>query len=420
MKKILLLLGLALCHGETVFAQVRIVLLGSSTVLGSSASPADSSLASRLQKYYRQDVSAGNPDTVVLVAGNYGYTTYHELPTGTVVTVANRPAIDANANVTYALSLDPDVVIVNLPSNDVATLAQPWVTPAYSITETMDNFRTMYAAFTGAGVPTYITTTQPRNDLTMAQRQLQSDLADSIMTAFGPFAINFWDVLVTTDGTLALRDDVRNLGFPDADYHLNNTGHRLIYEQVIATDIFSTVILPLHLAAFTLSARNGGVLLSWHTESEEGDTRFEVERSVPGNPFEKLTSIDARGLSPSAYSWLDAAPPEGRSLYRLKIIEPSRTSYSRILHWMQEADGLRIRTWYVQGSSLHAQVATDAARLVTISVLNAQGAEVLRRVERCVPPSIAVELSLSALPAGQYFLRIVSGQDSDTRAFIRN
>ena len=67
----------------------------------------------------------------------------------------------------------------------------------------MDNFRMLYQMVVATGANCFITTTQPRNDLTVDQRQMQRDLVDSIRNNFGLNAINFWDDLVTQDEPMA-------------------------------------------------------------------------------------------------------------------------------------------------------------------------------------------------------------------------
>lgn len=217
--------------------------MGSSTALGSAATSYDSSFAGRLQAFYRKNTATGNSDTIVTAVGGYGYTTYKFLPNGYVPPVI-RHSVDGNVNVNAVLAMNPDIVIINLPGNDVSAYAQPWISPVYSTKETMDNFRVMYNFFVSNNVKCFVTTTQPRNDLDVSQRQLQRNLVDSITNNFGTFSINFWDDLVVPGGSNLLKDEVRNVGYADQDYHLNNTGHRYLFERVKNKDIFQTSTPP--------------------------------------------------------------------------------------------------------------------------------------------------------------------------------
>ena len=142
--KLVILFLLLQCGGFCAFAQVKIVALGSSTTMGAAATSNDSAWTGRLQTLFRKNTGPLNPDTVVYQVGDYGYTTYHVMPDGYVSPIPGRPAPVPGKNITTALSYHPDVVIINLPSNDVATLSAAWVTPLYNKKETMDNFRMLY------------------------------------------------------------------------------------------------------------------------------------------------------------------------------------------------------------------------------------------------------------------------------------
>ena len=231
------LLGLLLLFCVDALSQKKIVVLGSSTALGASATSYDSSWAGRLQALYRKNTAAGNPDTIVTAMGGYGYTTYREIPNSYTPSLT-RHSIDPANNANAALAMNPDIVIINLPSNDVASYAQSWISPPYNTKETMDNLRAMYNFFLANGVKCFVTTSQPRNDLDVSQRQLQRNLVDSITNNFGVFSINFWDDLVVPGGSNLLKDEVRNLGGSDQLYHLNNTGHRYIFDRVKNKNIF--------------------------------------------------------------------------------------------------------------------------------------------------------------------------------------
>ena len=133
MKKRILFSAVLLCAlWQMGAAQKHIVVLGSSTAAGTGANPIDSAWVNRLQAHFRKNITAGNPDTLVTNLAAGGYTTYHVLPTGTV-NPNGMPPVDPARNITHALSLNPDLILINLPSNDIT-----W---GISKKTTMDNFR---------------------------------------------------------------------------------------------------------------------------------------------------------------------------------------------------------------------------------------------------------------------------------------
>jgi lysophospholipase L1-like esterase len=208
------------CSGfNFTFGQKKIVVLGSSTASGTGSSPSDSSWVRRLYFEYNRNTT-DLQDTVISNLGIGGFVTYNIMPTG-FVPPAGRQAPSPAFNITQALALSPDIIIINMPSNDVAMNFTP--------EEIMNNFRTLFEVANNAGVKCYITTKQPRN-FSADQRLLQRRLVDSILNNFGNFAINVWDDLVSSDGTYSVKNEV-NYG---DGIHVNNLGHRLIFERVKA------------------------------------------------------------------------------------------------------------------------------------------------------------------------------------------
>ncbi len=203
-----------------------IVVMGSSTAFGyASTNWQDSSWVGRLRRHYQHNKST---DTAVIDIAVPGYTTYQEMPTG-FVHPYNRPAPDTAHNASKAMLYKPDIVIINLPNNDVIK--------GYTNTEVLNNFKTLYQYFNRNWVRCFIATPQPRNDISTARKLELVAVKDSIQK-LNFYSIDFWSPIATTNGTMNLRDQVRDLGKSDSCYHLNNCGHRLIYQQVANHDIW--------------------------------------------------------------------------------------------------------------------------------------------------------------------------------------
>lgn len=200
-------------------SECHIVVLGSSTAAGAGASPPDSSWVNRYKRaMYQKDTRTSLTN---LAMG--GYTTYHLLPTGTYINPSIGITIDTARNISKALSLDPYAVIVNLPSNDAAN--------GFGVYQQMENFGLISDAANNAGVDCWICTTQPRYFLNPYQVQIQMDVRDFIFDIYGDYAIDFWNGIADENGFI----------LPHFDYgdgvHLNNPGHRLLYQRVMDKDI---------------------------------------------------------------------------------------------------------------------------------------------------------------------------------------
>ena len=222
---------LAVLSSLQTFGQKKVTVLGSSTAAGTGASPGFG-WVDRLRASFNKNSTDGI-DTVVNNRAVGGYVTYKSLPTNHPIP-ADRPAPDPNANVTYVLneSQRPDVVIINYPTNDIAL--------NYNPKEMMDNLRVMFQQLNANGIRTFISTTQPRDFDSEAQRLILKQLVDSIQINFGNYAINFWDDLVSNDGLNKIRPEVS----ANDGVHVNDLGHQLLFERVQAKNIFNATPPP--------------------------------------------------------------------------------------------------------------------------------------------------------------------------------
>jgi lysophospholipase L1-like esterase len=255
------------------FTQKKVTVLGSSTAYGTGATVPDSSWVGKLRAYFNRN-SADGIDTVVNNRAVGGYVTYKSLPTG-YPHPADRPDSDPLANVTYVLNDLPraNVVIINYPTNDIVN--------GYTAKEMMDNLRLIYQEFTQNNIRCYIATSQPRNTSSDPQRIILRQLVDSIQLNFGNYAINFWDDLATTDGLNMIKPEVNS----GDGTHVNNLGHRLLFQRVQAKNILSAIAgppLPVTIKNWQANLENKVVKLSWSTMYNEPNIYFEIQRSKDG------------------------------------------------------------------------------------------------------------------------------------------
>lgn len=227
MKKILLLIFPLFCVCISVQAQrcaqpFKIVVLGSSTSAGTGPTSSDSAYVNRYRKFLIDSVNAGC--TVVNLAIG-GATTYKMQPSG-YVPPSNRSSfpVDTARNITKAISLAPDAMLINYPSNDASS--------SFTFQEQKDNFLRVMALADSARIPVWITTTQPRNFSDTARLNSLMRMRDWINTTYGPDRnIDFWTGIAKANGTI---DSIYNSG---DGVHLNNAGHRILNNRVKARGI---------------------------------------------------------------------------------------------------------------------------------------------------------------------------------------
>jgi len=208
----------------------------------------DSSWVNRLNYYY---VHSGVSMELHNLAVS-GHNCYQGMPSW-YTPPAGRDYPLVNENVTKAISFNPEVVIVNYPSNNFNS---------YSISEILNCLQMMKDAANASGKTCYITTSQPRMDGSfpdLTSRTKLKVIRDSIMQRFGNYAIDFF-----TD----LADPVTYQILPAYSYgdgiHCNDRGHALLFEKVKAKNIFglSSPPPPAGCNNIVASAANGVISVS--------------------------------------------------------------------------------------------------------------------------------------------------------------
>ncbi|MGH8496242.1 MAG: GDSL-type esterase/lipase family protein [Gammaproteobacteria bacterium] len=198
----------------------RVVILGSSTARGAGASAWRNAWARLLNTWLRQNTA--EHEVVNLADG--GQTTEDVRPDG------SSPPPNPDRNISRALELDPDIVLINLPSNNVAE--------GIPIATTISHYQEIVDEAAQQGVPVYMTTTQPRNFTDSAQRHLLQDEANAVRAQFGTSVIDIYDELTDFGNDLRIKPI-----YDSGDgTHLNDAGHNYIFETV--RDKIEPLVLP--------------------------------------------------------------------------------------------------------------------------------------------------------------------------------
>ncbi len=220
----------------------KIVVIGSSTAFGTGANPIDSSWVRKFRSY----LLIQNSQIQVINIATLGLTSYDVSATGTIVPAPF--SVDTMRNITRALSLNPDAIILNLPSNDVARGI-----PTNTIHQNLINITTLA---NNQNVPVWVSTTQPRNGLSPAENILQMNLRDWINSTYGNKAVDFWTSIANADGTI-------NPFYGSGDgVHLNNYGHHVLFTRIVEEKIWDTICLRNNTPANILPIANAGADIS--------------------------------------------------------------------------------------------------------------------------------------------------------------
>jgi lysophospholipase L1-like esterase len=200
---------------------VTVVILGSSTAAGTGPREIANAWVNRYLAY----AESLNADNRVINLAKGGYTTYHLMPSDHMPP-EGRPHPDPCRCITMALHLDPDAIVINLPSNDAAY--------GYGVDEQLANYDSLLALAGRRDVPVWITTTQPRN-LTVEGRANLMAVRDSTFARFGDRAVDFWNGLAMEDGSI---DPAYDSG---DGVHLNDRAHRILFQRVVEAGLLEQV-----------------------------------------------------------------------------------------------------------------------------------------------------------------------------------
>jgi lysophospholipase L1-like esterase len=203
----------------------HIVILGSSTAAGTGPSSADSTWVNR----HRKSLQEINPNNLVTNLAIGGTTTYHIMPDW-FAAPPNRPASNPNNNVSQAIALGADAIIVNMPSNDASNF--------YGIDEQMFNFQMISAVADSADIPVWVCTPQPKTPFGATQDAIQLGVRDSVFSIFGNMALDFWN------GIALPSNDIDPIFDSGDGTHLNDAAHAVLFGRVRDKNILSEIFQP--------------------------------------------------------------------------------------------------------------------------------------------------------------------------------
>jgi len=114
--------------------------------------------------------------------------------------------------------------------------------------------------------------------------------------------------------------------------YTNCNGSEVVVEDEV-TVVCQSVMLPIELVDFQVKNRSRFVDLTWQTQSEWNNEKFELERSDDIVHWKKIGEEPGAGFSQTEiqYLWIDQQPLNGVSYYRLKQLDfDGNFSYSEV------------------------------------------------------------------------------------------
>ncbi len=277
----------------------KIVIVGSSTAYGTGATPLDSAWARKFRLYLLEENSA----VQVINIATPGLTSWDVSPTGTVVPAPFT--IDPDRNITKALSLNPDAIILNLPSNDVAR--------GISTANIHNNFMNIVGAATAQNVPVWVTTTQPRNGLSPAEGVLQAELRDWINLTYGNKSVDFWTNIANPDNTI-------NPFYSFGDgVHLNNEGHHVLFTRIIEEKIWDTICRRKDIPPVARAGNDTTILIASLPITLNGSLSTDADGSITGYSWLKISGPAGAGVLANANTAVATASTFSGGMFKYQL-----------------------------------------------------------------------------------------------------
>ncbi|MEX1132942.1 MAG: T9SS type A sorting domain-containing protein [Flavobacteriales bacterium] len=202
------------------------------------------------------------------------------------------------------------------------------------------------------------------------------------------------------------------------DHHLNGGSYSVLWDvtpTVIGTDVMNCTILPVELLTFDAKAQPAHVDVLWSTASERNSSHFMVQRSADGDNFLDIGRVAAAGNSVQTldYGFMDEAPLEGLSYYRLKQVDVDGTSKLSEVVTVVYGPGQRGLELYPNPAVERVRVLFDMMKegVVRWRITDASGRTADQGTTGGTKGRNGFDIELNKLEAGTYLLQLYDAQN---------
>ena len=401
-----IILAILVFATATADAQKILAIIGSSTsACNGPTGGVDSCYVGRLRLYYDKNTSG---DTVI--DNGYavpGYNCYNGMPSSYIPPYPwTNLYPDPVHHITAALAIHPNAVLVNYPTNAYDTLR---------IDSILYCLRTIRDSANKAGVPCFITTTQPRTTFSTPAKAKLMELKDSILLEMGAFAVNFWDGLADPSGSI--------LPAYNADgVHLNNAGHDTLFHRVLAKNVFLAA-LPATFIQFNTVYKNNTNIISWATAKEAGIGFYEIQRSADGTSFSKIAVVNANNnAGNNQYQYIDNQPLKGWTYYKILIVDMDGKKHaSPVMSVHINSGKLALLKAFANASSqVVVELQSNEPQNAQLQLFNNTGLVISSASRKIEPGNTTLYLNTPVLSNGVYHIKLTTPRGSLVSSFIKN
>ncbi len=185
--------------------------------------------------------------------------------------------------------------------------------------------------------------------------------------------------------------------------------------------VSSSTALPITIANIRAEVTGATNTLSWTTATENNNRKFLVERSIDGNNFTAVGDVATKAINGTSntalnYTFVDATPLQGKSYYRLQMIDNNSTSkYSPIVTIRRGAGKLEIvdvRPNPTTGNLYFNVLGTSNSLNVAIRDLSGKMV-----INKGLLQNGNFKIDMSQLSAGMYMLEAVDVRNGEKAIF---
>jgi hypothetical protein len=191
--------------------------------------------------------------------------------------------------------------------------------------------------------------------------------------------------------------------------------------------ILASVALPVKLSSFTGVNKNNTITLNWQTAYEQNSSHYSIQRSVDGINFTDVARVAANGNSgiPLNYSYKDILPPGVKMhktvFYRLKSVDTDGNFGNSDIVAMQldKTDIQLLVSPNPAKDILQVQTASGLAGNGVLTITDMTGRQVYRRNIELQTGSNSIPVNISLFAPGMYHVRLVNGNESHIKQFVK-
>ncbi len=184
-------------------------------------------------------------------------------------------------------------------------------------------------------------------------------------------------------------------------------------------------VLPVKFTSFSANKKDDNAALNWTVENETSAVdRYEIERSLGGSVFDKLTTLQ-KSNSGNGYSYLDrnisAVKSNGLIYYRVKQIDvDGRFVYSEVKNVKNSNKNSFISNYPNPVHDITTlQINAPENIEVSYSLLGSNGKTIQRGVIQALKGINRERISMTNYTTGNYLLKVMMGNNLETLKIIK-